>query len=240
MSAYVKKSGDVMTGGLSAPSVYGTGSLHSGSAGLTVNGFIDYGGVYEAFAATFNPASSNMSVSGVYYPGSWLGVRINGGSGYFLELRGDYAYTTVGGPLLAYSDARIKTVLGDYVNGLDAVAALQPVRYKFKGNETEAHPANPQKADEHGVPLPLKRDAGVAPYETSPHYGAATDDKEYIGLIAQEVEVSMPETVKLSKAFIDGVEVTDLRTLDTGPILFALINAVKELKTRLEVLEAAG
>jgi hypothetical protein len=37
--------------------------------------------------------------------------------------------------------------------------------------------------------------------------------------------------------YIDGVAVNDMRDIDTTPLLFALINAVKELKARVEALE---
>jgi hypothetical protein len=34
------------------------------------------------------------------------------------------------------------------------------------------------------------------------------------------------------------VPVDDMRVLDTTPLIFALVNAVKELKARIEVLES--
>lgn len=43
----------------------------------------------------------------------------------------------------------------------------------------------------------------------------------------------MPGTV-----YIDGTEVTDLRSFDSGPLVYALINAIKELAARVEALEA--
>jgi hypothetical protein len=39
--------------------------------------------------------------------------------------------------------------------------------------------------------------------------------------------------------YIDGVAVSDIREIDTTPLIYALINAIKELKARIEVLEAA-
>ena len=64
------------------------------------------------------------------------------------------------------------------------------------------------------------------------------DDKEYIGLIAQDVEDVMPEMVTRKKGHIDGKAVTDLRVLDTGALIYALVNSVQELLARIEVLEA--
>jgi hypothetical protein len=147
------------------------------------------------------------------------------------------AQKTGGGPWNSISDERIKTVTGDYTSGLDEILALQPVRYTFKGNDTDGPPSNSSvgatpdlKADARNVPS--------APYPNSPHYTAATEGQEFIGLVAQQAEVSMPELVKQGEAYIDGAQVTDLRTLDTGPLIFALINAVKELKAEVDALKA--
>ena len=55
-------------------------------------------------------------------------------------------------------------------------------------------------------------------------------DKQYIGLVAQQAQKVMPETVSTGK---DGY-----LNLDSTPITFALINAVKELNTRNQQLTA--
>ena len=51
--------------------------------------------------------------------------------------------------------------------------------------------------------------------------------KLHIGLVAQEVEEVMPEMVTKGDGEIDGEKVTDLRTLDTTALVFALVNAVQ-------------
>jgi hypothetical protein len=65
------------------------------------------------------------------------------------------------------------------------------------------------------------------------------DGKPYIGLVAQATEGPMPEMVSQESGTIDGAEVDDLRILDTSPLIFACVNAIKELAERLETLEAA-
>jgi hypothetical protein len=139
----------------------------------------------------------------------WFGI----GSGDGLRC-GMQAYKPGGGPWADSSDARVKNVLGDYDTGLDAVAALNPVRFTFKGNDT-----------------PTATDLSI-------HHDVAAKATEFIGLIAQDTEVTMPELVSTKDAFIDGVAVTDLRVLDTTPLIYALINSIKELKARVEALEA--
>ena len=49
----------------------------------------------------------------------------------------------------------------------------------------------------------------------------------------------VPEMVTQHAATIDGQPVSDLRVLDTTPLLYALVNSIKTLVARIEVLEAA-
>jgi hypothetical protein len=136
-------------------------------------------------------------------------------------LVGGQGYKPGGGSWADSSDARIKDVLGDYTAGLAEVTALQPRRFTYKGNDTADQPTN-----------------SAAPYRNSGHFVVANAGTEYSGLIAQEVETVMPEMVSQRDGFIDGEKVTDLRTVDTTPLLYALINSVKELTARIQALEA--
>jgi hypothetical protein len=142
--------------------------------------------------------------------GNPLGAYMRLGVGALVSTN-DACSKPTGGPWAAVSDARIKTVTGDYESGLAEVLQLHPVRYTFKNNVS----AKPDSDKLH----------------------AFVEGKESIGFVAQEVETVMPEMVTQGPAYIDGAAVTDLRTLDTGPLIFALVNAVKELTTRLEALE---
>jgi len=58
-----------------------------------------------------------------------------------------------------------------------------------------------------------------------------------IGLVGQEAEEAMPEAVSIEPHSHDGVDYDDFRHVNTGPVIWALVNAVKELKSRIEVLE---
>lgn len=165
---------------------------------------------------------------------------VGGGSVY---MRQDATFISAGGAAKPgggvwadSSDARIKNVLGNYDNGLDAILSLQPVRYTFKGNDTDAVPSHAAISPE---PPPVEtKDPPKVPYKNSPHYNAAVDGQEFIGLIAQDSEGVMPELVTQTNGYIDGQSVTDLRVLDSGPLVFALINSCKELAARVEALEA--
>jgi hypothetical protein len=123
-------------------------------------------------------------------------------------------YCPGGGSWTSSSDARIKTVLGNYASGLRELIKLRPVNYYYKGNDTAGGP------------------------EESRHRQAAMTQTKFVGLVAQEAEDVMPELVKKRPGFIDGQAVTDLRDLDQTPLTFALINAVRELAARVVALEA--
>jgi len=63
-----------------------------------------------------------------------------------------------------------------------------------------------------------------------------------IGVIGQEIETVMPETItriKLPPSRVDEPDaMEDLRIYDGSPLVYTLVNAVKELADRVEVLEA--
>jgi hypothetical protein len=64
--------------------------------------------------------------------------------------------------------------------------------------------------------------------------------KQYIGLVAQDCEGYMPELVTQTSAYIDGVRVDDVRQLDATGIIYALVNAVAELNTKIAALGDGG
>jgi hypothetical protein len=133
-----------------------------------------------------------------------------------------------GGPWTDTSDARVKTVVRDYPQGLAQIKQITPRTFTYKANEVmpNALPPNPNDPPvQPGDPDPR-----------SPHYGVLGE--EFTGLIAQEIEAAFPEMVTQTPASIDGAPVSDLRVLDTTALIYAVINSLKELATRVEALEA--
>jgi hypothetical protein len=141
-------------------------------------------------------------------------VGANPAAGHNFLLGTGLGYQNGGGPWTALSDARIKTVQADYAPGLAEVVALRPVVYTYNGND---------KTDETS---------------DSMHKAAAEAGTPFVGLVAQEAETVMPGMVGQMEGWIDGEPVTDLRTLNNGELVYALVNAVKTLTARLEALEA--
>lgn len=134
-----------------------------------------------------------------------------------------------GGPWADSSDARIKTVSGNYTGTLAQAKQLQPKIFSYRANETNviSPPIDPD-------------DPPVTPGDPdprSPHYSVV--GKSFVGLVAQEVETVVPAMVAQVSGTINGVAVTDLRVLDTTQLIYILLNSVKELATRVEALETA-
>jgi hypothetical protein len=138
-----------------------------------------------------------------------------------------------GGPWIAPSDARIKTVEGDYKLGLDEVMKLRPIRYRYKGNDTDTKTLDRLSPDGET----LERAGKAAPFPASPHRQVAKDGKLFVGLVAQEVEAAFPGMVTKRAGFVDGEPVADLRDVDSSELIYALVNAVKTLTARIEALE---
>lgn len=120
-------------------------------------------------------------------------------------------YKPGGGSWGNSSDLRIKTVERGYELGLDEILQLNPVVYRFRGND-------------------------AAPGRASKTLQAK--DKHFVGLIAQEAEKIFPDMVTKRAGYIDGAEVPDFRELDASELVYALVNAVKALTKRVQELEA--
>ncbi|KPK72596.1 MAG: hypothetical protein AMJ84_03875 [Acidithiobacillales bacterium SM23_46] len=74
-------------------------------------------------------------------------------------------------------------------------------------------------------------------YTYKENSGFEDTTSENISIIAQEAQVYFPECVNSIKGELDGEE-TDILNWDGHALTFALVNAVKELKEKIETLEA--
>lgn len=231
-ASFVIKAGDTLTGALNVNMVDPRVRLNK-TAATQANGVGgQLNGVYRwmvnlgnGVAETGANAGSHFEVTRFSDAGAGIDVPISvdrSTGNFTTSVKG---FQPGGGSWSAISDARIKTVLGDYASGLEQVLALRPIRYTYKGNDTLIEPALAIGRDEK-TPV-------TVPYDNSAHRTPAIAATEFIGLIAQDAETVMPEMVTQVDGYIDGMAVTDLRHLDTTPLIFALINAVKELQAML-------
>lgn len=145
---------------------------------------------------------------------SFSGINASSGGSWTLSNDGTFtinssiAYKVSGGSWTASSDERIKDVLGDYVPGLGDIVRLRPVSYRYKGNDA------------------------------APGQLGSPTDKIHVGLVAQEAELIIPSLVTKKEGYVDEQKVDDFRVLDPSELIFALINAVRELKRRLDEVES--
>lgn len=208
--------GSVYANNFVAPS----GTITAGPNGFYTNSFNGAGNPWQT-SVLFTAPNVNLSLQGLHYSGVWYGwyMDLNGAATYSFRQDGSTHKSAGSGLWTVSSDARVKEEIGDYTAGLDVVASLRPVNFRYKGN--------------HGVGPPT-----VQPIETEHDYKSAASELEFVGLLAQEAEIVMPECFTQGQGFIDGKEVHDLRSGEYTPLIFALVNCVKQLKTRIEVLEA--
>jgi len=128
-----------------------------------------------------------------------------------LTINGNTATKNTGTTWANPSDERMKKNVADYGTGLDAITRLRPVSFEYNGE-----------------------------------LGSVDDGRTCYGFIAQEVEPVMPDCVGTQEWSPTAVEEGEpkpapitLKTLDQSNIILALVNAVRELATRVVALEAA-
>ena len=196
--------------------VYGATSLPA-TSGTTQNGLvriastatnaIDFG---LADASPFGAwiQTSNVAALGTTYPlllnpnGGPVGIGMSNPT-WQLQLSTDSAAKPSTNTWTIVSDGRLKTVLGNYERGLDAVCALRPVRYQYNGLG-----------------------------------GMPADGKEHVSIVAQELIQVFPECVGMFRGRLeqDSPEI-DLYSYNGHAITFAVINAIKQLKTEIDNLK---
>lgn len=207
-----------------------SGALTAANLNSSVTGGVAYVQLLSGSGAAnsqliHTDATGVMRLQNLAAGASNLSINVDGS----FQISSSFAYKPGTPQWQTPSDARIKTVEGDYTAGLDVVLQLNPVFYRYKGNDT---PTAEQSSD-------FADTTGALPYPASPNYHAALETKAFVGLVAQEVETVLPGMVGKRHGFIDGVEVPDIRTLDTGELMYTFINAIKELAARVAELEAA-
>jgi len=125
-----------------------------------------------------------------------------------LVISGSNATKATGTAWINPSDERMKRNIADYGTGLDAITQLRPVSFEYNGE-----------------------------------LGSVDDGRTCYGFLAQEVESVMPDCVgtqewsPLSEEGEPKPAPITLKTLDQSNIILALVNAVRELATRVVALE---
>jgi hypothetical protein len=245
LANYAPLAGAAFTGSISSPNPTFSGNLNATGQVLCSGAVYASRSLIGDLYMAANAVSGGVNRTLQFYQGfnftvsdvdGWLTYWGNSASQFTCDYSGNFTVTTKGfqpggGPWAASSDARIKTVEGDYEGGLAEILGLRPVVYRYKGNDTPY-------ADLDVTTEGPRAYHGSAPYPASRHAKVA-GQRTFVGLVAQEVEAVMPAMVTKVAGFIDGQAVSDLRQLDATELIFAVVNAIKTLAARLDALEAA-
>jgi hypothetical protein len=184
-------------------------------------------------------ASGNMYCQ-LYCGGDNNAYFVNNRSGYNLQIVSNgYFYANIaaggcfkagGGAWYALSDRRIKNVLDDYRGGLREILQLNPIVYTFKGNDRYGE--RQERVWNDDILLP------ESPGNRSPHFEVAKAKKEFVGFDAREIMKIFPRSCLTLEGFLDDKRVDDIASYDLSGIIYALVNAVKELNTEIMHLQA--
>lgn len=184
-------------------------TLAGTSFGMVANSTVRQINIAAGWALAWQTATGTLE---------WLGQ----GTATLLMSLSNVGNMTIAGTLTQGSDDRIKTVTGGYHKSLSELMRLEPITFAYLGNDTARGP----------------EPGSSAPYHESVHATAARTGSERVGLSAQALQKIFPECIEEMEGYIDGEPVTDIRHVDTGPLIHALINAVRELGSRVMKLES--
>ena len=163
----------------------------------------------KGFCATINPQATDTIIS--YNP--YLDNAIN------------FALPVQSPSFLVTSDARLKEDVQPVEESLDALSALSSVTYRLKAKET------PDYAVDAATEALLAKegfDSGNDFFRD--YYNERSKGETHYGFIAQQVQEVLPELVHTDK---DG-----MLSVDYIGVIPLLVNAIQELKGRLEQVEA--
>jgi trimeric autotransporter adhesin len=111
------------------------------------------------------------------------------------------------------SDERVKTNITDYTLGLDALGQVNVKTFNYR-SDSDIATNSPELADSDGLV----------------HEGLDTE-KTDIGIIAQELELILPNTVTIRD--------NGMKSVNKDELFWVMLNSIKELKARVEALENA-
>jgi hypothetical protein len=207
-STYLPLAGGTVTGTLTVQPSSGAANVYTvAPAGSSANHYLNVG-TSQWDVCNVTGTMQIFDNSG----GGGTRAQFTAGSSGIFTIMGD-GQKPGGGPWTATSDERIKHVRDIWTGGLNEIIQIHPVVFVYRGNDR------------------------VAPDLPSPHKDVAESQKLFVGLSAQSVEMIIPQMVEKTTGWINDCEVDDLRKIDAGPLLYTLVNAVKELAERVSDLE---
>ncbi|MEW6585990.1 MAG: tail fiber domain-containing protein [Nitrospirota bacterium] len=155
-----------------------------------------------------------------------VGIGKVPGSTYQLDLSTASAAKVGGGLWSNPSDVRLKTDIQPYKRGLKEILQINPVNYKYNGKGGI------------GRYKIKKIDFFTGSEEEIDFVDTELLSKTFVGVIAQDVQPVLPDTVSSHKGKLNDYDKdeTDLLDFDGSELIYLLINAVKELSAEVDSL----
>jgi hypothetical protein len=142
-----------------------------------------------------------------------IGSQLTGKGGNTLYTRGAPYNSFNQSSWSTTSDERVKTNITDYTLGLDALGQVNVKTFNYR-SDSDIATNSPELADSDGLV----------------HEGLDTE-KTDIGIIAQELELILPNTVTIRD--------NGMKSVNKDELFWVMLNSIKELKARVEALENA-
>ncbi|MDN3725272.1 tail fiber domain-containing protein [Aequorivita sp. SDUM287046] len=166
----------------------------------------------------FNPNNAGgIGLMGIGYSGVY-GVTTNVNAGWAGYFEGDvFTRDLYFRDVYTYSDRRVKQNFQNIDNSLDIIMKLNPQKYEKLIEIDNSKTTN-----------------FISAKGTMEHKGKA--EKEF-GLIAQEVELILPELVSTKETILKDLGAIDLKAVNYNGLIPILIQAMQEQQVQIKVLE---
>jgi hypothetical protein len=218
---------------------YDTGASGGAGAFVLLTPFVPISGDGAGGISASNVSASSVTVNGsglaVYVPAGLIQTDYNGSSSGGIAIRAtggaiesDYAGgTAFYAPNGNFVGVNITVSGNGYKPGGGSWVATSDARLK-------------EAVTDYSAGLAKVMALRPVAYCYNGRGGSTRDGRRYVGLVADEVEGVMPEMVGTISELLDPGDAapSEIKTLDTTALTFALVNCVKELAARVASLEA--
>ena len=212
----------------------GTGATSAAAAatalGVGTTSAASFSSVTTTGRGTFNSVrvSASAAFDAIGFAGGICNFNVTASSSIFGTASGMEHYAA-GAPNFATSSTYFRVQSGITPQAFGTTAWTNVSDSRIKKNVSD-----------YGHGLAELKQIRTVTYQFNGQYGTVNDGKINVGLIAQEVQntpfAQMVDTWQYSDKETGAV--TDLLSVNTTPLVFALINAVKELSAEVESLKA--
>ena len=195
-------------------------NVSTGYGNIAIGRFADTGNNDECIIIGYNAKVSNQGQQSGQNGQVVLGSSLQGKGANTAFIKGPAYQSNNSSSWTTTSDERVKTNITDYTLGLDALSQVNVKTFNYR-SDSDIATNSPELADSDGLV----------------HEGLDTE-KTDIGIIAQELELILPNTITTRD--------NGMKSVNKDELFWVMLNSIKELKTandslvaRVEALENA-